>query len=80
MLQAIAPQISKTCKIFLLTPEEAVRMLTCHSAHVLPIYLLPMGKVFGELRGHWSVAHNSQVLNSFERGAQDMPGVEHDLH
>lgn len=59
MLQAVALQISKTCKIFLLTPEETVRMLTCHSAHVLPIYLLPMGKVFGELRGHWSVARNA---------------------
>lgn len=54
-------QHCKPFKIFLLTPEEAVGMLTCHSAHtyVLPIYLLPMEKVFRELRGHWSVAHTA---------------------
>lgn len=80
LIQAAALQISKTCKTSLLTPEEAARMPTCHSAHAPPIHLSPMGKASGEPRGHWSVAHNSQVLNSFERGAQHMPGVEHDMH
>ena len=67
-------QHCKPFKIFLLTPEEAVGMLTCHSArtYVLPIYLLPMGKVFREFRGHWSVAHTAS------RGALGAIAVLHE--